>query len=42
MLRVKKNKDGINPRVKGKLVKCHIKDLKVIKQEDYMLLKEFK
>ena len=31
MLRVKKDKTGINPRVKGKLVECHIKDLKVIK-----------
>ena len=38
MLRVKKNKTGINQRVKGKLVKCHIKDLTVIKQEDCMLL----
>ena len=37
MLRVKKDKAGINPRVKGKLVKCHIKNLKVIKQEEYML-----
>ena len=37
MLRVKKDKAGINKRIKGKLVECHIKDLKVIKQEEYML-----
>ena len=37
MLRVKKDKVKINPRVKDKLVECHIKDLKVIKQEEYML-----
>ena len=34
MLRVKKNKSGINSRVKGKMVIFHIKDSKVIKQED--------
>ena len=30
MLRVKKDKVGINPRVKGKIVIFQIKDLKVI------------
>ena len=38
MLRVKKDKVEINPRGKGKLVNFQIKDSKVIKQEDYMLL----
>ena len=37
MLRVKKDKAKIKSRVNGKLVECHIKDLKVIKQEEYML-----
>ena len=27
----------INSRVKGKIVKCHIKDPKVINEEEYML-----
>ena len=38
MLRVKNDKAIINPRVKGKMVKYHIKDPKVITQEDCMLL----
>ena len=38
MLRVKKDKTEINPRVKDKMVIFHIKDSKVIKREDCMLL----
>ena len=38
MLRVKKDKVGINPRVKGKMVFFQIKDSKVIKQEEDMLV----
>ena len=38
MLRVKNGKVGINPRVKGKMVIFHIKDSKVIKQEEDMLV----
>ena len=38
MLRVKKDKAEINPRVKGKMVIFQIKDSKVIKQEEDMLL----
>ena len=30
-------KSGINSRVKGKIVKCHIKDSKVINGEEFML-----
>ena len=30
-------KPRINSRVKGKIVKCHIKDPKVINEEEYML-----
>ena len=30
-------KPGINSRVKNKIVKCHIKDPKVINEEEYML-----
>ena len=41
MLKVKKDKAGINLRVKGKMVIFHIKDSKVIKQEDDMLVYEF-
>ena len=37
MIRVKNDKIRINPRVKSKLIECHIKYLKVIKQEEYML-----
>ena len=33
-------KIGINTRVKVKMVKCHIKDPKVITQKDDMLLYE--
>ena len=40
MLRVKKDKAGINPRVKGKMIIFQIKDLKVIKQEKDMLVWE--
>ena len=29
-------KPRINSRVKGKIVKCHIKDPKVINEEEYM------
>ena len=39
MLRVKNNKDGINPRIKGKMIIFQIKDSKVIKQEEGMLVK---
>ena len=38
MLRVKKDKAGINPRSKVKMVKFDIKNPKVIIQEDDMLL----
>ena len=38
MLRVKNDKAGINPRVKGKMIIFHIKDSKVIKQEVNMLM----
>ena len=38
MLRVKNDKVGINPRVKGKMVIFQIKDSKVIKQEEDMLV----
>ena len=38
MLRVKKDKAGINQRVKGKMVIFHSKDSKVIKQEEDMLV----
>ena len=38
MLRMKKNKSGINPRVKGKMVIFQIKDLNGIKQEEDMLV----
>ena len=37
MVRVKKDKAGINPRVKGKLINFQIKDSKVIKQVEDML-----
>ena len=37
MLRVKNDKAGINPRVKGKIVIFHIKNSNVIKQEEDML-----
>ena len=30
-------KPGINSRVKGKIVKYHIKDPKIINEEEYML-----
>ena len=30
-------KPGINSRVNGKIVKCYIKDPKVINEEEYML-----
>ena len=30
-------KPGINSRVKGKIVKCHIKDPKVINEEEYKI-----
>ena len=39
MLRVKKDKVEINPRVKGKMVNFQIKDSKVIKQEEDMLVR---
>ena len=39
MLRVKKDKVEINPRVKGKMVIFQIKDSKVIKQEEDMLVR---
>ena len=38
MLRVKKDKAGINLRVKGKMEIYQIKDSKVIKQEKDMLV----
>ena len=38
MLRVKKDKAEINQRVKGKMVIFYIKDLRVIKQEEDMLV----
>ena len=38
MLRVKKDKARIKPRVKGKMVNFQIKDSKVIKQEKDMLV----
>ena len=38
MLRVKKDKVEINPRVKGKLVIFQIKDTKVVKEEEDMLV----
>ena len=38
MLRVKKDKAGINQRVNGKMVIFQIKDSKVIKQEEDMLV----
>ena len=38
MLRVKIDKARINPRVKGKMVIFHIKDSKVIKLEEDMLV----
>ena len=38
MLRVEKDKVGINPKVKGKMVIFHVKDSKVIKQEEDMLV----
>ena len=37
MLSEKLVKPGINSRVKGKIVKFHIKDRKVINEEEYML-----
>ena len=38
MLKIKKDKAKINPRVKGKIVIFQIKDSKVIKQEEDMLV----
>ena len=38
MLRVKKYKAEINPRVNGKMIIFQIKDLKLIKQEEDMLV----
>ena len=38
MLRVKNDKAEINPRVMGKMVNFQIKDSKVIKQEEDMLM----
>ena len=40
MLRVKNDKTRINSRVMGKMVIFQIKDSKVIKQEEDMLVKE--
>ena len=40
MLRVKNDKVGINSRVKGKMITFQIKDSKVIKREEDMLVYE--
>ena len=37
MLSEKNDKTGINTRVNGKIEKCHIRDSRVIKLEEYML-----
>ena len=37
---MKKDKAGINPRVKGKMIIFQIKDSKVIKQEEDVLMYE--
>ena len=38
LLRSKNDKTGINTKVKGKIVKCHIKYSRVIRELVYILL----